>query len=459
MVESGNWRSVAAGAAELAFETDAAGRLVWVGPDPALGWSAATLLGQPARLLLAPAQDAAGFDPFAAAAAVRRRPVWLRSRGGPAVRLPMTVECLRDAGGTLCGVRGLAVASAAEADAAPAGGAGALRRAEVLDQMLARMRGHVLTPEMLVAMLDLLCTASGAEGAAILDTLREPGHSPVLHRAGGDEAGGDGAGGDGAGGKVGAEAVFGTVLPLLADASGQPHAVVAADGRPVLGCPSYTRFGERIGLVLWRAPGGERWAADDLQLASSVAALVRIVLEHAAIQRQMALQARTDLLTGLLSRRAFIEDSSKRIERLDREELPATLLFLDLDGFRAVNERFGVAAGDGVLLAVADLLRSTVRPTDLVARLGGDVFAVWLDGADRFTAAERAEALRLRLPERAADALPDAAVRPTASIGLAARRAGSGEEVESLLRRAALALHEVKRQGRAHWRVSLDEPL
>ena len=138
--------------------------------------------------------------------------------------------------------------------------------------------------------------------------------------------------------------------------------------------------------------------------------------------------------------------------------LPATLLLLDLDGFKEVNARFGVAIGDRVLVEVAELLRNTVRPTDLVARLHGDRFAVWLDGADSFTGAERAEALRLHLPERSGRAQPDPTLRLTASIGLAARRADAGEEVEGLLRRAALALQEVKRHGRAHWRVSHDEP-
>jgi diguanylate cyclase (GGDEF)-like protein len=443
MGENDCWREMAASVAELAYETDAAGRFVWVAPDPALGWSAATLEGQPGHLLLAPA-PAADFDPFLAIAPVQRRRVWLRRRSGSVICLDITVRPVRDAGGRVRGTRGLAIAAeGTDGSSAPiAASEGALRRAEVLDRMLAQMREHVLTPEMLHGMLDLLCGATGAEGAAILDTLREPEAGPVLHQAGN-----------------GAAETQATALAVLTDAADQPLTLIAPDRRPVLGCPSYTRFGERVGLVLWRAPGGAAWDADDLQLASSAAAVVRVVLEHTAIQRQMALQARTDLLTGLLSRRTFIEDATKRIERLDREELPATLLFLDLDGFKAVNERFGVAIGDRVLLEVAELLRNTVRPTDLVARLAGDKFAVWLDGADSFTGAERAEALRLHLPERAGAAVPDPALRLTASIGLAARRAGAGEEVGGLLRRAALALQEVKRQGRAHWRVSHDEPL
>ncbi len=448
MGEGDGWREMAASIAELAYETDAAGRFVWVAPDPALGWSAATLEGQPGHLLLAPS-PAADFDPFLAIAAVHRRRIWLRHRSGSATCLEITVRPVHDTSGRVRGTRGLAIAAEAavgpSAPIAPGPGApgpGALRRAEVIDRMLARMREHVLTPEMLRGMLDLLCSATGAEGAMILDTLRDAQTRPVLHQVG-----------------TAAAEVEAMALAVLTDAADQPLAQIAPDRRPVLGCPSYTRFGERVGLVLWRAAGGAAWDADELQLASSAAAVVRVVLEHAAIQRQMALQARTDLLTGLATHRTFIEDATKRIERLNREELPATLLLLDLDGFKAVNERFGIAIGDRVLVEVAELLRNTVRPTDLVARLHGDRFAVWLDGADSFTGAERAEALRLHLPQRAGSVLPNPALRLTASIGLAARRPHAGEEVEGLLRRAALALQEVKHQGRAHWRVSHDEPL
>ena len=104
----------------------------------------------------------------------------------------------------------------------------------------------------------------------------------------------------------------------------------------------------------------------------------------------------------------------------------------------------------------AALLRVTVRPSDLVARLGGDEFAVWLDGADHFTAAERAEDLRLNGPRQIAE-LTEGQVPPmTMSIGIASRMPGSGETLEQLMRRADHAMYQVKRAGRAHWRVALE---
>ena len=123
-----------------------------------------------------------------------------------------------------------------------------------------------------------------------------------------------------------------------------------------------------------------------------------MVLEHEAIQREMGRQARTDPLTGLLNRRAFLEEMSRHIDRLDREEQPGTLLFADLDYFKPVNDRLGHEVGDEVLVRTANVLRNTVRPTDLVARLGGDEFALWMNGADHMTAAERAEHLCVEVP-------------------------------------------------------------
>ena len=168
----------------------------------------------------------------------------------------------------------------------------------------------------------------------------------------------------------------------------------------------------------------------------------------------MARQARTDPLTGLLNRRAFLEEMARHIDRLDREEQPGTLMFADLDYFKPVNDRLGHEAGDEVLVRTANILRKAVRPSDLVARLGGDEFALWMDGADHMTAAERAEYLCAEVPRELREIAGDGGPPPTISIGIATREAGSHEPVDSLLRRADHAMYEVKRAGRGHWRVA-----
>ena len=239
---------------------------------------------------------------------------------------------------------------------------------------------------------------------------------------------------------------------LLTDAA-DPVASVA-QGRPLLACPSYTRFGGRAGLCLWRAPGAAPWTAEDVRLVSPAVTIVRIVLEHAGIQRQLAEQSRTDALTGLLNRRAFLEEVGRRIDRLHHDELSGTMVLVDLDGLTGLNDACGQDAGDAALVRLAGLLRRNVRPADLVARLGGDEFALWLDGSDELTAAERAEQLRLDGPAAFADALPEGAPGVTTSIGVAARHARDAETLEEVLRRAGSALAEVKRADRGHWRVA-----
>ena len=217
--------------------------------------------------------------------------------------------------------------------------------------------------------------------------------------------------------------------------------------------PCLMRLGERAGLVAWRAPGGRGWDDDDALLLGSAVNVIRTVLEQEETQWEMARQARTDPLTGLLNRRAFMEELERHAARQDREHVPSTLMFADLDHFKPVNDRFGHDAGDEVLRRTAALLRNTFRPTDLIARLGGDEFAIWLDGADHMTAAERAEHLRDAVPRDLADITGADMPLVTLSIGIAGR--DQGEPLDNLMRRADMAMYEVKRGGRGHWRVSL----
>jgi diguanylate cyclase (GGDEF)-like protein len=180
-----------------------------------------------------------------------------------------------------------------------------------------------------------------------------------------------------------------------------------------------------------------------------------MILEYEALQQDMVLQARTDPLTGLLNRRAFIGEMHRDITRLDREAEAGTLMFVDVDSFKSVNDRLGHGTGDQVLVGLADMLRKLVRPSDLITRLGGDEFAVWLSGADHMTAAERADHLCRTAPLELQSMLPEAFPKLGVSVGIATRRPGSQESIEDLTRRADMAMYEVKRSGRRHWRVSL----
>ncbi len=435
------WRDLVTLVADLAFETDAWGRFVFLHPDPALGWGVETLLGMPATSLLTPAGGSGTrWNPFTPTAAVRGRRAWLKRPDGAAVCLSLCVAPVLDAEGRIVGARGVGQDVTAQ-DGWDAATAAALRRGEVMDHILWRMRQEVMAPRMMQATLEALAGAVGAAGAAVVDLVGDGIAPGILHQVGGGTL----------------TEVLPAALRLLEQNGG--HAGTP-EAQPVMACPNATRFGEQTALVLWRQAGGRAWDADDKAVASASTTLIQVILEHDSIQREMARQARTDPLTGLLNRRAFLDEIARRIDRQDREGTPSTLIFADLDHFKQVNDAQGHEAGDACLCIVAALLRATVRPTDLVARLGGDEFALWLDGADEMIAAERAEALRLQTPPALAHfspALPHLGqdgAKVGMSIGIATRWPDLGEDIETLMHRADTVMYEVKRAGRGRWRVS-----
>jgi Diguanylate cyclase, GGDEF domain len=304
------WRDLVITAADLAYETDAWGRFVFVMPKPALGWAASTLVGQPAELLLAGGLNANGFNPFRVTAPVRRRAAWLKCADGSSILLAFSAAPVSDAEGRIVGTRGMGI-DWTEFDETAGRVAASLRRGEVLDHILWRMGHEVFAPRMMQAALDALMNALGAEGAAVIE-LRSQEGAVMVHRAGG-----------------GGDELLVDIADLLATADG-PTVGAAKNGRPILVAVCRTRLGANAGVALWRSPGSRGWDAEDMLLINAAASLIRMVLEHEAIQQEMARQARTDPLTGLLNRRAFLEELGRHIDRLDREEQPGTLLFADL---------------------------------------------------------------------------------------------------------------------------------
>jgi len=155
--------------------------------------------------------------------------------------------------------------------------------------------------------------------------------------------------------------------------------------------------------------------------------------------------ASTDALTGLLNRRAFLEGALSLCARQANRGLAVTLLMLDLDHFKAINDRFGHATGDEVLRVFAGVARSNMRGGDLVGRLGGEEFAVIIPEPIEF--AERiAERLRAAF-EAAGVTIDGQVIGATCSIG-AASSAEAVTDISALIARADAALYRAKRDGR-----------
>ncbi len=166
--------------------------------------------------------------------------------------------------------------------------------------------------------------------------------------------------------------------------------------------------------------------------------------------RRLALR---DPLTGLANRAVLRDNLERAIAFSRRHRRPGALLLMDLDGFKAINDTLGHAAGDALLEALALRLRGAVRKSDLIARLGGDEFAILLHALDGPEAADDAARRVVREVERPLR-VAGHELRPRCSIGIA-RLPEHGDTADALLKAADLALYEVKRERKERRRVAV----
>lgn len=160
-------------------------------------------------------------------------------------------------------------------------------------------------------------------------------------------------------------------------------------------------------------------------------------------------QALHDPLTGLANRTLFMERMAQAIARSDRKGTDFSVLYLDLDNFKAVNDTLGHEVGDTLLAAVSERLKESLRLEDTPARLGGDEFAVLLEEADLGGAIETAKRLTDTFGGTWATAASEVPI--TFSIGVAVREGREG--LDHLLRRADAAMYAAKAAGKGQWQV------
>jgi diguanylate cyclase (GGDEF)-like protein len=195
---------------------------------------------------------------------------------------------------------------------------------------------------------------------------------------------------------------------------------------------------ECVGVLEVLSPDVASFDDDDLEVLDAMGDFIATAVRHAQDFAEQERQALRDRLTGLANERLLLDRLAIGLARSTRSRASVTVLFLDLDGFRAVNGQLGHDAGDQVLRSVGRALAAAVRPADTVARLRGDQFVLACEGVDEPHVADLVERVRWAAATAWPGPLP-----VTASVGLA--RSVPGDTAEALLARADRAMDAVKR--------------
>jgi diguanylate cyclase (GGDEF)-like protein len=191
--------------------------------------------------------------------------------------------------------------------------------------------------------------------------------------------------------------------------------------------------------------GAEPFDDEARDAARWIATQAEIALENAHLHRLVQQQALTDELTSLANRRRFMAEFRREAQRADRTETPLSVIVIDIDDFKHVNDTWGHETGDLVLVGLAEVLAGATRTVDLAARLGGEEFAVLLPNTDAEGARGVAERVQRDLAEMTVD-VPGDVVTITASFGISSFPEGAA--LAELLNDADRCLYEAKRAGK-----------
>jgi diguanylate cyclase (GGDEF)-like protein len=209
---------------------------------------------------------------------------------------------------------------------------------------------------------------------------------------------------------------------------------------------------DALGLFEFACDARERLDDDLAGFAKALGAQVGEFLDHKRSEELLLHQALHDPLTGLPNRMLFFDRLDRAILRLQREHAPLAVLFLDFDGFKAINDRFGHAGGDEVLIRAAQRVSAALRAEDTVARFGGDELVVL---SEHVAGAAGGVLIAERILEqlRAPIAIDGEAVTLSASIGICVAPV-EGAQREDLLRAADAAMYEAKAAGPGRYLIA-----
>jgi diguanylate cyclase (GGDEF)-like protein len=205
-------------------------------------------------------------------------------------------------------------------------------------------------------------------------------------------------------------------------------------------------LGRNIGCLTFESRQKDAFSESTAKLVQALAYEVAIALENARLFQEVERLSTIDPLTGLLNRRKFDEIAQLEFERSRRYDIPLSAIMMDIDHFKQVNDTYGHAAGDQVLIQTASVCKRQIRLTDICARFGGEEFCFLLPQTESNAACVFAEHLRKAITELQFRASGQE-FNISASFGVAGRL-GSNDSVENLLEHSDQALYEAKKNGR-----------
>jgi diguanylate cyclase (GGDEF)-like protein len=334
-----------------------------------------------------------------------------------------------------------------------------LRERQTLLERLARVQRLIVDRAVLQNVLDEIVTGArdllgdevvglrlvDREDPTVMDMVASVGVSRTLMAAIRE-----GSVGEGAGGRAIAEGRV-VVIEDYAQANEGLPPFQAEHLQAAMAAPVHEN-GQVVGsLTVGSRSAGRTYDPGEQEVLLAFAELASLALTDAHNFEDALHRAFHDALTGLPNRALFRDRLEHALARSKRRDDPVAVLFLDLDSFKRVNDSFGHAAGDQLLVAVARRLRECLRPGDTAARFGGDEFAILIEGA-RDSISAIGVAGRILLALQVPFMVHDKEVHVSASIGIAT----GGKGPDDLMRNADLAMYRAKAHGKG--RYELFEP-
>jgi diguanylate cyclase (GGDEF)-like protein/PAS domain S-box-containing protein len=204
---------------------------------------------------------------------------------------------------------------------------------------------------------------------------------------------------------------------------------------------NYTRSGQPLWMDINIVP-----IFNDQGELAYFAAIERDLTEHKMLQSRLEILASTDALTGLPNRQAIMGKAKNEFSRAKRYSRPLSIVMIDVDHFKSINDQHGHAAGDHVLTNVGHILGDSLRDSDVLARIGGEEFVLLLPDTPQANAEFVAERMRAQLANSTIR-FEEIELKITASFGVAAI-SDADENLEQMLSRADHAMYEAKHSGR-----------